>query len=208
MIVPAPGRVFTAAFLLVAAVVLAACQGVAVPSASRTPTDRPGWPSSPVDAETSSASPPPVIVSDVRGSTFDVSASPVIVTIAITVNSFVLSAAPGQQFLADTLTIKNPTGAAEPLSDFDDLTSGLADDVSFVMSSTNAASLGYLSDCGIDPVYPTAVCPISYGQGLTVDSDSVDHDDGAASLALAPGDSAQITLSYGPVLDNVTSTVL
>ena len=149
-----------------------------------------------------------MIVSDVGGSTFDVSASPVIVTIAITVNSFVLSAAPGQQFLVDTLTVKNPTATAEPLSDFDDLTSGLADDVSFVMSSANATSLGYHSDCGIDPVYPATVCPISYGQGLTVDSDSADHDDGAASLALAPGQSAQITLSYGPVLDNVTSTVI
>lgn len=201
-------RVAVACFLVMAALALAACQGDVVTSAAGASTSRPSDPSSPADSGTSSATASAVIVSDSTGSTFDVSASPVIVTVAVTVNSFVWSAAPGQEFLADTLTVKNPTGTVEPLSDFDDLTSGLASDVAFVMSSTNASSSGFLLDCGIDPLYPATVCPVSYGQGLTVDSDSADHDDGSASLSLAPGSTAQITLSYGPVLDSLTATMV
>ena len=135
------------------------------------------------------------------------SALPVEATPVINVNSFVWSAAPGQYFLVDTLTVKNPTAAVETLSDFDDLTSGLADDVTFVMNASNAAPLGYSSDCGIDTAYPPPLCPISFGQGLTVDNDSADHDNRSA-VVLSPGSSAQLTLSYGPVLTNVTSTMV
>jgi len=128
-------------------------------------------------------------------------------SLAVNVNSFLWSAAPGQEFLVDTMTVKNQTGKDEPLSDFDDLTSGLADDVAFVMSTLNAAPLGYSSDCGIDSAYPQVLCTISFGQGLTVDSDSADHDDRSAVM-LGPGSSAQITLSYGPVLASVMPTMV
>jgi hypothetical protein len=118
------------------------------------------------------------------------------------VNSFLWSAAPGQYFLVDALSVKNPTVLVESLVDFDDVTSGLADDVAFVMTATDADPLGYAPDCGIDPLYPAPSCTISYGQGLTVDSDSADHDNRSA-VTLAPGATAQITLSYGPVPDAV-----
>ena len=75
------------------------------------------------------------------------------------------------------------------------------------MSASNAAALGYSADCGIDPAYPPSLCPISYGQGLTVDADSADHDNRGAVMLL-PGSTAQITLSYGPVLDSVTPTMV
>ena len=66
-------------------------------------------------------------VSDSGGSRFEVSATPVEASLAVNVDSFLWSAAPGQAFLIDTLTVKNPTAGIETLSDFDDLTSGLAD---------------------------------------------------------------------------------
>jgi hypothetical protein len=123
------------------------------------------------------------------------------------VNSFVWSAAPGQTFLVDMLTVKNPTTTIETLSDFDDLTSGLAPDVAFVMDASDAAPLGYSSDCGIDPAFPPPLCTISFGQGLTVDVDSADHDNRSAVM-LPPGSTAQITLSYGPVLTSVAPTMV
>jgi hypothetical protein len=123
------------------------------------------------------------------------------------VDSFLWSAAPGQTFLVDTLTVKNATAGIETLSDFDDLTSGLADNVAFVMNAANAASLGYSSDCGVDPAYPPPLCTISFGQGLTVDDDSADHDDRSAVM-LSPGSTAHVTLSYGPVLANVLPTTV
>jgi hypothetical protein len=95
----------------------------------------------------------------------------------------------------------------ESLSDFDDLESGLAADVQFAMSATNAAKLGYSSDCGVDPTFPPSLCPISFGQGLTVDSDSANHDDRSV-VPIAPGASTQITLSYGPVLDDVSPNLV
>ncbi len=115
-------------------------------------------------------------------------------------NSFLWSSAPGQVFLTATLTVTNASGTkAENLSDFDDLTSGLASDVDFVVSASDAATVGYASDCGIDARYPASLCPISLGQGLTVDSDSADHADRSV-VPLSPRSSTQITLSYGPVL--------
>jgi hypothetical protein len=150
---------------------------------------------------------PPVAVSDRSGSTFEVSATPVAAPLAVSVNSFLWSAAPGQAFLIDALSVKNPTAAAETLSDFDDLTSGLAPDVMFVMNASNAAALGYSADCGIDPAYPSTLCTISFGQGLTVDVDSADHENRTAVM-LPAGSTAQITLSYGPVLDNVAPAMV
>ncbi len=113
-------------------------------------------------------------------------------------DSFLWSAAPGQDFLVDNLTVKNPTTGSETLSDFDDLTSGLSGAIAFVVSATNASPLGYSSDCGVDLAYPRLLCAISFGQELTVDSDSADHP-GSSGIVLSPGSTAQITLSYGPV---------
>jgi len=198
MIVRAP----VAAFLLVVPTALAACgAGSAGSIVARSVAGSP-TPSAPQGGLTSSTSLPPVAVTDSGGSTFEVSASPVEASLVVNVNSFLWSAAPGQSFLVDTLTVKNPTGRTETLSDFDDLTSGLAQDVMFVMNGSNAAPLGYSSDCGIDPSYPPPLCTISFGQGLTVDDDSADHDNRSA-VTLAPGSTAQITLSYGPVLATV-----
>ena len=126
-------------------------------------------------------------------------ATPVTSALYVNVNSFLWSAAPGQDFLTETLTVTNPSGGhAENLSDFDDVSSGLADDVDFVMSAANAATAGDSSACGVRQVYPPSLCPISLGQGLTVDTDSATHDDLPAAQ-LAAGSSTQITLSYGPV---------
>ena len=200
-------RAAVAAVLMAVPSVLAACgAGTANSAASRleasssTPPARPG-------ALTSSAALLPASVSDSEGSTFVVSASPVEATPVVNVNSFLWSAAPGQNFLVDTLTVKNATAEVETLSDFDDLTSGLANDVTFVMNASNATLLGYSSDCGIDAAYPPPLCTISFGQGLTVDDDSADHDN-RSTVVLSPGSTAQITLSYGPVLASVTSMMV
>ncbi len=126
----------------------------------------------------------------------------------VNVDGFLYSAAPGQNFLADTLTVTNPPGGeTEDLSDFDDLSSGLANDVDFVMSATDAAMLGFSSDCGVDSAYPPSLCPISLGQGLTVDTDSANHDDRSV-VPLSPGASTQITLSYGPVIGTVKPSMV
>ena len=194
-------------FLLAVPTTLAACGGGAATSAvHKSAASALTTPSLPGELA-SSATPPHLIVSDSRGSTFEVSASPVTAALAVNVNSFLWSAAPGQDFLVDTLTVKNATAGVETLSDFDDLTSGLADDVAFVMSASNAAPLGYSSDCGIDPVYAASLCTISFGQGLTVDTDSADHDDRTA-VTLSSGSTAQITLSYGPVLASVMPSMV
>lgn len=138
-------------------------------------------------------------MSDGDGSTFLVKASPVVSALYVNVSSFLWSAAPGQVFLTDALTVTNPSGGhVENLSDFDDLSSGLADSVDFVMSASNAAMAGDSSACGARHVYPPSLCPISLGQGLTVDTDTANHDDRAV-VQLPPGSSTQIVLSYGPV---------
>jgi hypothetical protein len=200
-------RAALAAFLMASSAALAAC-GTATTNShvSRVEASSSATPARP-GVLTSSAALPPVAVSDSGRSTFEVSASPVEAASVINVHSFVWSSAPGQTFLVDTLTVKNPTAQIETLSDFHDLTSGLAPDVTFVMNASNAASLGYSDDCGIDPAYPAPLCSISFGQGLTVDNDSADHDN-RSPVVLSPGSTAQITLSYGPVLDSVTATVV
>jgi hypothetical protein len=196
-----------AAFLLAVPTALAACGTDTANSAvSRSAAGSSTTPAPP-GGLTSSTEQPPVAVSDSGGSSFEVSASPVEASLVVNVNSFLWSAAPGQNFLVDTLTVKNPTAGIETLSDFDDLTSGLAKDVAFVMNASNAAPLGYSSDCGIDPSYPPPLCTISFGQGLTVDDDSADHDNRSA-VTLSPGSTAQITLSYGPVLASVAPTMV
>ena len=136
----------------------------------------------------------------IRGSSFLVKASPVTSALYVDANSFLWSSAPGQDFLTATLTVTNASGTkAENLSDFDDLTSGLATDVDFVVNATDAATVGYAADCGVEARYPASLCPISLGQGLTVDSDSADHDDRSV-VPLSARSSTQITLSYGPVM--------
>ena len=75
------------------------------------------------------------------------------------------------------------------------------------MSAAKAAAVGYSSDCGVEPRYSPSLCPISLGQGLTVDSDSADHDDRSV-VPLPPGASTQITLSYGPVLAGFEPTLV
>jgi hypothetical protein len=200
-------RASVAAFLLAVPTALAACgTGTANSAVSRLAAGS-STTSAPPGGLTSSTALPPVAVSDSGGSTFEVSASPVEASLVVNVNSFLWSAAPGQDFLVDTLTVKNPTGGTETLSDFDDLTSGLAQDVTFVMNASIATPLGYSSDCGIDPSYPPPLCAISFGQGLTVDEDSVDHDNRSA-VTLSPGSTAQITLSYGPVLASVAPAMV
>jgi hypothetical protein len=126
----------------------------------------------------------------------------------VVVDTFLWSAAPAHEFLQETLTVTNPPGGAvQDLSDFDDLSSGLSKDVDFVMSAANAAISGYSSDCGADPAYPPSLCPISLGQGLTVDTDSANHEDRSV-VPLSPGSSAQITLSYGPIMASVKPTMV
>jgi hypothetical protein len=200
-------RAAVAAFLLAVPMVLAACGAGAGNSAISPVAASSSTRPSVAGGLTSTATPPPTAVSDSDGATFEVSASHVEAALVVNVNSFLWSAAPGQSFLVDTLMVKNPTAGIETLSDFDDLTSGLAKDVMFVMNASDAAPLGYSSDCGIDAAYPPPLCTISFGQGLTVDDDSADHDNRSAVM-LSPGSTAQITLSYGPVLTNLAPTMV
>jgi hypothetical protein len=149
-----------------------------------------------------------VAVSDSSGSSFLVKASPVTSSLYVNVHSFLWSAAPGQDFLTDTLTVTNSSGSEmENLSGFDDLVSGLARNVDFVTSAPDAAAMGYSSTCGVNPLYPSSLCPVSLGAGLTVDSDSANHN-APSVVTLSPGSSAQIALSYGPVMASVKPTVV
>jgi hypothetical protein len=192
------------ACLVAVSVTAASCGG----SPGNTPgsvqaTSPPTTSSAPSGPSTSSTILQSVAVSDSGGSNFLVEAAPMMWSPYVNVDGFLYSAAPRQNFLADTLTVTNPSGGeTENLSDFDDLSSGLANDIDFVMNVSDAAMLGFSSDCGVDPAYPPSLCPISLGQGLTVDSDSANHDDRSV-VPLSPGASTQITLSYGPVVGNV-----
>ena len=189
-----------AALLLTAAAVAAGCGGSSGGPGGSAPASNPST-TSPTQSSSSTSAPiaRSVAVSDAGGSTFLVKAMPVTSALYVNVNSFLWSAAPGQDFLTDTLTVTNPSGGhVENLSDFDDVSSGLADDVDFVMGVASAATAGDSSACGLRPVYPPSLCPISLGQGLTVDTDSA-NPDGRPVAQLAPGSSTQITLSYGPV---------
>ena len=140
-----------------------------------------------------------VAVADAGGDHYLVKAAAVTVSAAVNVDTFLWSAAPGQYFLSDQVTVANPTAVPEPLAGFDDIATGLADDVAFVMDAPAASAVHDDADCGADAAFAPTLCPITYGQGLTVDSDSSDHD-AHSPLVLAPGTSAQITYSYGPVL--------
>ncbi len=155
----------------------------------------------PQTAQATALTTDPATVSD-GTSTFVVSAQPVASAIVVTANSLLWSAAPGQAFLVDDVTVQNPTSRPEPLSAFDDPASGLATDLDFVMPATDAAASGFSADCGADPGYPADVCPITFGEGLVVDSNSAAHA-GTADETLAPGASAQISVSYGPVSGTV-----
>ena len=137
------------------------------------------------------------LVSDGTAS-FAVTASPVSSSVVVTAGSLLWSASPGQAFLVDTFTVQNSTSSPENLDGFDDPTSGLARNVDFAMSAADAATFGFASDCGADPGYPASLCPVSFAEGLVVDSNSAAHP-GAASATLAPGASARIGVSYGPV---------
>jgi len=148
-----------------------------------------------------------VAVADTGGHHYLVKAAAVTVSVAVNVDGFLWSAAPGQYFLQDQVTVANPTGSAEPLSGFDDIDTGLADDVAFVMDASTASADHDALACGVDAAFAPTLCPISYGQGVTVDSDSADHDDHVA-LTLAPGASARITYSYGPVLQAVVPSAV
>jgi hypothetical protein len=207
VIVRALERFAVAGFLFAAPTALAACAGGAAHSSARVSETSESTALSPLRELSSSGTPPPAVVADSGGSTFDVSASSVTALPAVIVDSFLWSAAPGQDFLVDNLVVRNPTARDETLSDFDDLTSGLADDVAFVVSATDAAPLGYSLDCGVDLAYPRSLCTISFGQGPTVDSDSAARRDRSAAV-LTPGSTAQITLSYGPVPAGLTPTTV
>jgi len=191
----------TVAVLVPVSLLVAACGGGSGSSAGSVPsaTRPPSATSTASSSTTSSPAARSVAVSDPSGSSFLVKVSPVSSVLYVDANSFLWSSAPGQDFLTATLTVTNTSNAnVEDLSDFDDLTSGLSRDVDFVVSATDAATIGYSSDCGVDARYPPSLCPVSLGQGLTVDSDSADHDD-HSTVPLSPGASAQIVLSYGPV---------
>ena len=181
------------------ALLVGGCGGAATSgsagSARTPPTSAPSGASSP------STTPRALPVSDGRSS-FVVTASPVSSSVIVTANSFLWSAAPGQDFLVDNLTVTNPTSNPETLSDFDNLTSGLAANLDFVMSAANAGASGFSSDCEVHAGFPPGLCPISFAEGLTVDSNSVVRSS-TATNTLAPGASAQIMVSYGPVSANV-----
>ncbi len=189
-----------ASAVVLALAALAGCggsPGSSGPSSSATSAPATSTPSS------TTTTLPSVAVSDATGATFLVATGPVMSAPYIDVGSFLWSAAPGQQFFRDTLTMTNSSRATENLSDVDDLTSGLAPDVQFVMSSADASKSGFSADCGIAPGYPSSLCPISVGQGVMVDADSANHKDRSVVL-LTPGASAQVTLSYGPILSSVS----
>jgi hypothetical protein len=168
--------------------------------------------SKPIQATTSTSSVPSaasqaVAVSDGTGQ-FLVQASSLSALPYVIVHTYFWSSAPHQDFLVDTLTITNQSATdTEELTDFDDLSSGLSDDVSFVMNAAEADESGYAADCGVDPAFPPSLCPITYPQGLRVDSDSANHNDRSV-VSLSPKSSAQVELSYGPVSADIQPSTI
>ena len=136
-------------------------------------------------------------VTDAAGNRFTVAAAAVRPLPVVTVHGALWSAAPGQSFVEAAVQVTNPTAAPEPLAAFDDPTSGLAPAVDFATDPADAARVGDGADCGADPAYPATVCPVSFPERLTVDDDSADT--GGGSAVLAPGATARLTYSYGPV---------
>ena len=147
-----------------------------------------------------------VAVTDAAGDRFTVTATAARQLPVVTVHGALESAAPGHDFLEAELQVTNPTAAPEPLGPFDEPTTGLAAGVDFVMGSADAARLGYGADCGADPAYPATACPISFPQRLTVDADSADT--GGPEVVLAPGATATITCSYGPLPAAVAASTI
>lgn len=137
---------------------------------------------------------------------FVVHASGVSATPEVSVQGALWSASPDHTFLTDQLTVTNPASEPESLIEFDDPATGLGGSVDFVVRSGDAGQLGYQGDCGVDGRYPSGLCPISYSEGLTVDSDSAAMT--GARAVLAPGASAQITYSFGPVSAGVVPKIV
>ena len=145
-------------------------------------------------------------VTDTAGDRFVVTSTAARQLPVVTVHGALESAAPGHDFLEAELQVTNPTAAPEPIGPFDDPTTGLAGGVDFVMGGADAARLGYGADCGADPAYPATACPISFPQRLTVDADSADT--GGPAVVLAPGATAMITCSYGPLPAAVAASAI
>ena len=184
----------------------AGCSGAAVgagPAAARTgnPEGAAGQPA----AATATAS-GGLSVTDAAGNRFTVTAAAVRPLPVVTVHGALWSAAPGQAFVEAAVQVTNPTSAPEPLAAFDDPASGLAPAVDFTTDPADAARVGDGADCGADPAYPATVCPVSFPERLTVDDDSADT--GGASVVLAPGVTARLTYSYGPVPAAVSAAPL
>ena len=142
-----------------------------------------------------------ITVADAAGRSFVVRATVLPSPLALIIQGWLRSESPGHDFLQESVTVTNPTDAAESLEEFDDPSTGLADGLQFVMDAADASQSGYEADCGVDPGYPAQLCPISFPQGVVVDSDSA-YTSGAA-VTLSPGASAQIMYSFGPVLSSL-----
>ncbi len=141
---------------------------------------------------------PAVTVTDAAGAVFVATAAPVVAEVVVDVDGQPRFAPPQQAYLTETLHLALAPGQGpHSLSDFDDRTSGLANDIELVLDAPVAAARGYGAACGREAGYAPAQCPITLGQGLTVDSDSVA--DPSSPGALGPGTSAVVVVSYGPV---------
>lgn len=197
-----PRGVVPAGTLISVAMAVTSCSG-ATPSAGPHGggTAQPGTttpaPASTTPATTTPAG-PAVPVTDAAGQTFTVRATTVSSPLVVDVRGSFRSASPGHVFLQQGVTVVNVGHAAASLQAFDDPATGSAGDVQFVMDAAEAAKSGYGSDCGVAARYPAQLCPISYPQGVVVVSDSADPSGGAVTLA--PGASAEIVYSFGPVL--------
>jgi len=150
---------------------------------------------------TTTSTVPAITVTDADGRRFVVRATLLPSPSALVIQGWLRSASPGHDFLNESMSVTNPTDVAESLQDFDDPTTGLADGLQFVMDAVDASQSGYEADCGVDPGYPAQLCPISFPQGVVVDSDSAYTS--SAAVTLAPGASAQIMYSFGPVLSSL-----
>jgi hypothetical protein len=150
---------------------------------------------------TTSTTLPTETLTDVDGRRFVVRATVLPSPLALIIQGWLRSASPGHDFLQESVIVTNPSDAAEPLLEFDDPATGLADGLEFVMDATDASKSGYETDCGVDAGYPAQLCPISFPQGVVVDSDSAYM--GAAAVTLAPGASAHIVYSFGPVMSSL-----
>ncbi len=204
---PIPGAVV----VLSAALALAGCTGARLAAPPRRHHDgRPASSAAAASTTTTTAAAatataadtvPAVTVTDTAGQKFVVQTSALPSPLALLIQGWLRSASPGHVYLHESVTVANPTDAPEPLREFDDPTTGLADGLEFVMDASDASPAGFGADCGVDPGYPAQLCPISFPQGVVVDSDSA-YTSGP-SVTLAPGTKAQIVYSFGPVLSSL-----